>query len=685
MARIQPLPHVLATFTRKISNLVVPSEINFGILWGLLYLNLKLSYLSAERLKRTTDLLNKVRRLVEVFTRCLESCDEPNEARIAAVDFLDPLTIILTDSIIYLHEYSSDQDAEQAWPDLNENISSQLYVMDLTVKHVNDIIIHSRVNLDRQVRNLSLRHALTAEPDEPGTFPNRILPFQQNLNFHGRQEELEKIYHHLCPNDDPKYRTYTIYGRRGVGKTEIALQFAYTNPANYDAVFWIQCETSVAIRQSFTDVAVSLNLPGADRDGHHEENLLSVKEWLKKTKKRWLLIFDNAENAQILKQYWPMGASGAILLTSRKYYNFSKDLQRKGDTVRPFDAQQSWELLLQLLGEDWKRMDREGKIPQSEVIVAKSLLEKLEGLALAIQQAAILIKDSEVGGSTIAKTFEVFKERIHTLPERYSNPRSTSERALDALWDMSFSLLSRNARVLLGVLAWLSPDKIPIDFFLPRAQNTLDGPLDFCKQDAKHINEHNRVTLSNVINLSQPLQSAIKELLARALIKQDGRNLSVHRVVQEATNYHDLRDLQSSFDAASKLVWYRFPSRAMDEPLYTKWSTCQDYISHGVNLSKKYAEHTRSGVLNGSNHFVELLSNCAWYLHELGDYDVSGRVLETAISACEDKDSLLYADLRSTSGSRFYDLNLLSDCRNAWDEVLRIRKALLPDNSPESK
>jgi hypothetical protein len=185
--------------------------------------------------------------------------------------------------------------------------------MDLTVKHVNDITVHSKVNMDRQVKNMSQRHALTEEPDEPGTFPNKILPFQQNHNFYGRKDELDKIYQHLVPTGDQSYRTYTIYGRRGVGKTEIALQFAYTNPANYDAVFWIQCETSVAIRQSFTDVAVSLNLPGADRDGHHEENLLAVKEWLKKTSlypfpfpispwiltcettgKRWLLIFDNA-------------------------------------------------------------------------------------------------------------------------------------------------------------------------------------------------------------------------------------------------------------------------------------------------------------------------------------------------------------------------------------------------------
>jgi hypothetical protein len=130
---------------------------------------------------------------------------------------------------------------------------------------------------------------------------------------------------------------------------------------------------------------------------------------------------------------------------------------RRGDTVKPFDTKQSWELLLQLLGPEWQRLDREGKITQSELTAAKAMLAMLEGLALAIQQAANLIKDDNVGGPTISKTFEWFKERIRTLPERYSSPRSSAERALDALWDMSFSLLSKNAKVLLGILAWLPP------------------------------------------------------------------------------------------------------------------------------------------------------------------------------------------------------------------------------------
>jgi Cdc6-like AAA superfamily ATPase len=151
------------------------------------------------------------------------------------------------------------------------------------VKHVNDVTSYSRANQDLRIKNMSLRHALVPENEEPGVFPNIILPFSRNPRFYGRAVELEKIEKHLSPKDDQSLRTYTIYGRRGVGKTEIALQFACMNQPRFDAIFWINCETSVSIRQSFTNVAVALNLPAADRHGHHEENQVAVQNWLKKT------------------------------------------------------------------------------------------------------------------------------------------------------------------------------------------------------------------------------------------------------------------------------------------------------------------------------------------------------------------------------------------------------------------
>jgi hypothetical protein len=61
------------------------------------------------------------------------------------------------------------------------------------------------------------------------------------------------------------------------------------------------------------------------------------------------------------------------------------------------------------------------------------------------------------------------------------------------------------------------------------------------------------------------------------------------------------------------LVYEAFPGKSRKGgSLYEHWSQCSLYIPHGVFLSKKYSDYTRSGTLYGSDKFVKLLSNCAW-------------------------------------------------------------------------
>jgi hypothetical protein len=75
--------------------------------------------------------------------------------------------------------------------------------------------------------------------------------------------------------------------------------------------------------------------------------------------------------------------NGAMFrITSRNYYNFTNDAQRKGDTVKPFTDTQSWDLLMKLLGPDWEDLDRQGLIKTSEMSAAKELLRDLGGVSL---------------------------------------------------------------------------------------------------------------------------------------------------------------------------------------------------------------------------------------------------------------------------------------------------------------
>jgi hypothetical protein len=151
---------------------------------------------------------------------------------------------------------------------VNLKIKDYLTEMEGVVKHLNDITSYSMVNLERQVKGLAIRHGPAPAPEEHATFPIMMLPKSKNENFYGRKDELDRINQYLDYRNNTKLRTYTIYGRRGVGKTDIALEYAYTNPSDFEAIFWVHCETSLSLRQSFTDMAVALNLPGADRNGN---------------------------------------------------------------------------------------------------------------------------------------------------------------------------------------------------------------------------------------------------------------------------------------------------------------------------------------------------------------------------------------------------------------------------------
>ena len=155
-------------------------------------------------------------------------------------------------------------------------------------------------------------------------------------------------------------------------------------------------------------------------------------------------------------------------------------------------------------------------------------------------------------------------------------------------------------------------DGIPMQLFLPRNQRALDGPLAYCKQDPTYVDSKDRASLFSVLRPSPTFEKAVDELLAKELIRKDRHALSIHRVVQEAVNYHDVDDLQESFDIASRLVYEQFPKQVTNESLYKKWNECQEYIPHGVYLSKKYSDYAPTGKLKAHDFFVRLLSNCAW-------------------------------------------------------------------------
>jgi hypothetical protein len=524
-----------------------------------------------------------------------------------------------------------DDDFVKDWPSRMEpKIKEYLESMESTIRHLKSMGTMSKIN-QVQASNyveLGLRDR-DAERDgaEKALFPVQCLPAFHTKFFTGRNKEIDSIHGRLASTEVHKLQSYLIYGRRGIGKTQIALEYSRRYGESYDAIFWIQCETSASLRTSFTEIAVALELDGADKNGHFEENLVKVLRWLRRTKKRWLLIYDNAERGQLLKGYWPVGARGSILLTSRNFYNFFEDDQRHGETVPLFNEEERWNLLMAHLGPEWEAQHfAEGDMMvEVEKAAAKTLLDKTGGLPLAITHAASLIKNPNIGGSpsrpydtSVRGFLEVFRESYIRLSERQSGPRDPLFHSLDTIWSIAFSALSPNARALLGVLALLCPDLILIDLFQPSDQGRLTEKLAFCRTGSGDL--MNRPQFQTIIQPSIELQKAIEELETAAFISRVHREMRIHREVQEVINYQGAQDLKERFDAAVNIVYDAFPKQDSGRPLSDQWDSCRRSIQHAIHLANKFSLYSkeRPGAeaplknLSSTDVLLRLLANCAW-------------------------------------------------------------------------
>ena len=262
----------------------------------------KLCSESAFRLAKVLEVLGKAKRQFELFNRCNVAYDEESDMANNMVLALEKFAGVLLDMVKYMHEHprrphmghtqSASVDPNEAtdsnmWPPFRRvKIEPAIEAMGDCVTQIHSIAAFSTLRKDRQTSYVAQKLEGTLNMQEYSQFPCISVPLLRNKKFYGREQILQRIGNHLDWKSNPSQkttRTYTIYGRRGIGKTHIALEYVYRNEKTFDAIFWIQCETAASLRKSFTDMALSLRIPKAVQGGPHEENLILCHDWLRKT------------------------------------------------------------------------------------------------------------------------------------------------------------------------------------------------------------------------------------------------------------------------------------------------------------------------------------------------------------------------------------------------------------------
>ncbi|KAI9794810.1 MAG: hypothetical protein M1816_002938 [Peltula sp. TS41687] len=488
---------------------------------------------------------------------------------------------------------------------------------------------------------------------------------QRNKDFFGRSDILKTLDTVLLPSQEtivssePQETKHVILcGMGGIGKTEVALEFAYSRQSKFDAIFWIRADDVDKLEMDFSEIATLLGL----EDGSEPRNLVVSRElakgWLSNPKKlldrehdtvgqseaSWLIILDNADNPDILSDHAHIFGSGSWLITSR--HPLAKTLFSTNTLavdLLPLDEDGGAELLQKLTH---KPTDAE---------LSRQVAKRLGGLPLAISQMAGIIRRQYLSLSDFLTLYEDDSE-LKELQDLELEPRQATARGtIASIW--AVDQLDPQPRSLLEALVFLDPDCISERLLMENSYQTARIPHWPKKMGA--------------------FFSARAELLDRSLVKsnedknnEDKKELRIHRVLQDAVRTGmDRTRFTAGFSATVAMLAAVWPMTTLDKKhTVNRWKLCSDLFPHVIWVRDLYEKHFMSEELDCKLQFATLVHEAGWWQHETGNSHAIRPLLELAQVVCETCDKNESRDLLSDI---HYGLGAVANETNDGDSCLR--------------
>jgi tetratricopeptide (TPR) repeat protein len=495
----------------------------------------------------------------------------------------------------------------------------------------------------------------TAPRDAPETFPMLLPPENQgervpavwgnvpprNPNFTGRTELLEALSRRLAAGGTTAILPAALHGMGGIGKTQIAVEYIYRHLEDYEIVWWIQAAQLAQVRAGLTELAQVLRLPGSSES---PTAVPAVREALRlgKPYRRWLLVFDAAESPVTVRQFFPAGGTGNILITSRNpdWASVARPLE-----VAVFHRDESVELLR-----------RRG--PELEDDDADQLADKLGDLPLAIEQAAAWRAET---GMPVSEYLRLFDEKVAEILD--TSAPAGYEVSVAAAWNVSFDELrtrSPAAHQLLQVCAFFAPEPISRSLFTGVRGVSISEDLD--------------VALRDPMQLSR----AIRDINRYGLAKIDHRKatLQLHRLVQIVLRNRMTDETRERMRHGAHILLANYDPN--DPPSSKQWPRYQDILPHIYS----------SELVESDDRWVcQLVLNLMQYLYFWGDLEESSILANRAVEQWRSKlgeTSSYTLDAASHLGLCLWSLGSFEDAAELNRRTLELRRQVSGEDSEEA-
>ena len=367
-----------------------------------------------------------------------------------------------------------------------------------------------------------------------------------------------------------------VHGLGGVGKTQLAVEYAWRHQADYDVALWAGAESSTALQANVAALAKVLSLPEAKEETVQVE---TVMNWLREHE-RWLLILDNADSKEAqaaVQKLLPPGLPGHVIVTSRRA-DWPVGFEDLEVPVLPEKAAK--EFLI-------NRAGKGGFKPGNDAEALK-VANELGCLPLALEQAGAYIAKHRVGFADYLRLLKESRERLLKFPGKGG---TGYQKTVAETWLVSEQQLSPTARAILQMVAFLAPDEIPRALFI-------EGHAVVAEAVGILIQKDTELTKHDV-------DDALSELFGLSLIELEPETFSCHRLLQAVL--HDRLDENQRKEWAG-LVLRSISDFAPADPSDVRtWPVWDRLRPHTTAILKEVWGQTDSAVSSLMNQLAALL------------------------------------------------------------------------------
>ncbi|KAF2716087.1 hypothetical protein K431DRAFT_29724, partial [Polychaeton citri CBS 116435] len=381
-------------------------------------------------------------------------------------------------------------------------------------------------------------------------------------------------------------KVFVLYGTGGMGKTQLAANYARRQQNRFSAVIWLNGSSKDALQQSLASVVNRLPDRGSVTWPAHtpesdsiQQSMKAVFDWLSiPGNANWLLVYDNLD--WDWQKEWddisPQADQGNILITTRP------DRSRKdGLCVGKVDNTLARRIIEERMGKQLQHVE--------------DLLDMLQGLPLALVQAGAYLRTTNM---QIPKYIQTYNETWTSLMEgQHRHPLTEyPDRSVLTTWQMSYNQVKSEepkAAKLLDLWAFLSPNDI-WDELATSNLHLLSYSSDFD-------------SLSFLSGNENVFYECVRWLSQYSLVSADiaGTSHSIHPVVH-AWSLHNVRTLgeeQLIFSFALHLV----AVRAQEHNESTSRDSARRLVPHAKAVSKTLQSSNETNLTDCCSKIADFL------------------------------------------------------------------------------